>query len=269
MKEETKAKFKAFWGRISYAIVPFIVFVAVLGLTYFGNQLVYRLQGATGGTNWPQIPLDSQIPYVPWFIYFYFLTFPLGAFTFFYVAYASKKAFWRIFYTLIISFLISGVIYLCWQTRFTKPDILPNTFTDKIVIWTWGSTYPINCFPSQHSFMAFAMIIGVLTAGKDMKWWYKAGTVFVCLMIVLATFFVKQHFFLDWVGSLAIMLLAYGAVLLVQYIIKKVRQRKTQTKAQTKMHTAQNEKKLQNVQKKKEIQETQEKHENEQIIEEL
>ncbi len=218
---KTKEKLKRLYGRISYAIKPFIIFVAVLFVTYFGNQLVYWLMGSNGGGNYPEIPLDSKIPLISWFVYPYYLTFPLGIITFFYLAYANKKSFYALFYTLVISFAISGVIYLFWQTKFTKPDFTPVTFTDRLVVGTWGSTSPINCFPSQHSYMAIAMIIACLTAGKDMKWWYKIFTIAVGIMILLATFFIKQHFFLDWVASLVIMLLAYFAVLIYFHKKKK------------------------------------------------
>lgn len=215
-KEKKVSKIKVFYGKISYAIKPFIIFVAVLFVTYFGNQLVYSFKGLQGGTQWPWIPLDGQIPLISWFVWFYYLTFPLGIVTFFYLAYANKKAFLRIYYTLIISFAISGFIYLFAQTKFIKPDFTPVSFTDKLVVGTWDSTNPINCFPSQHSFMAIAMILACLTAGGGIRWWFKAFTIPCCLMILMATFFIKQHFFLDWVGSLVIMLVVYFGVILFE-----------------------------------------------------
>lgn len=205
---------RSLYQKISYAFVPFIVFVLVLTITYFGNQLLYRLNGGVGGSAYPHIPLDDKIPLVSWFVYPYFLTFPLGIVAFFYLAYSNKKAFYAMFRTLIICFAISGIIYLFWQTRFSKPDFVPLTFTDRLVVRTWGSTYPINCFPSQHAFMAIGMIISCLTGGKKMKWWFKVGTILISIMILLATFFIKQHFFLDWVASLGIMLLVYAGVCL-------------------------------------------------------
>lgn len=212
---------KGFYGKISYAVKPFIIFVAVLFVSYFGNQFVYWLMGSSGGSNYPEIPLDSKIPLIPWFVYPYYLTFPLGIITFFYLAYANKKSFYQIFYTLVISFAISGVIYLAFQTKFTKPDFTPVTFTDQLVVRTWGSTSPINCFPSQHSFMAIAIIIACLTSGKNMKWWYKIFAISMSIMILLATFFIKQHYFLDWVASLVIMLLVYFGVLIYFHAKRK------------------------------------------------
>lgn len=199
-----------FWHRISYAIVPFILFILTLVISYFGNQLLNK-----PGSNYPELPIDAKIPLVPWFVYFYFLTFPLGFVTFFYLAYANKKNLYNICLTMIISFAISGIIYFFWQTEMTKPVLEPTSFTNKFLLWTWGSTNPINCFPSQHCFMAIAMIIACLTAGKNMNIWFKIPTILISIMIILSTVFLKQHFLLDFVTSFLIMVPIY---LLVHFL---------------------------------------------------
>lgn len=207
-----KEKIKKIYNRISYAITPFLIFVAVLGVSYFGNQLLYTF-GVTKGSNYPEIELDSKIPLVSWFVYPYFLTFPLGLFTFFYLAYKDKKAFYNMFITLIISFAISGVIYAFGQTYFTKPEFEPKTFTDKFVVWTWGSTNPVNCFPSQHCFMAFAMIIACFSAKEEkMNVFFRIFTIITSILIVLATVFIRQHFVLDIFASFIIMFPIFAVV---------------------------------------------------------
>ena len=206
-------KIKKFYSEVSYAILPFIIFVLTLVISYFGNQLLYN-SGAIKASDYPLIDLDGEIPYISWFVYFYFLTFPLGIITFFYLAYTNKKALYNMFVTLVISFAISGIIYLCAQTVFTKPDIEIKTFTDKLVKWTWGSTNPVNCFPSQHCFMAFAMIIGCLTADnggkRKMNKIFKLFTIFCAVMIICSTVFIKQHFFLDIFASFDIIFPIYA-----------------------------------------------------------
>ncbi len=215
-KEEKQKihRFRNFYNRTKYAIWPFVIFVAVLFVTFFGNQVIYWLRGGDYALQYHYLPIDDQIPLISWFIYFYYLTFPLGIVAFFYLAYANKKRFYDLFYTLIISFAISGVIYLFWQTHLTKPDFDPVSFTDKLLVSTWGSTDPINNFPSQHAFMAIGVIIACLTAGKDMKWWFKALAIPCAIMIILSTFFTKQHYFIDWVASVCIMVPAYIGVVL-------------------------------------------------------
>ena len=219
-KKKFKEKIKLVYREISYAILPFFIFVMVLLVSYFGNQLIYNF-GWTKGSNWCEIELDKHIPLIPWFVYFYYLTFPLGIITFFMLAYKDKKVFYNLFLTLVISFAISGIIYAFFQTEFTKPDFTPVTFTDKLVVWTWGSTNPINCFPSQHCFMAFAMIIACVS-GKNINKFYRVFTILISIMIIFSTVFIRQHFLLDIFGSLDIMGMVYGIVYISRYGEKKV-----------------------------------------------
>lgn len=55
---------KSFYGKISYAIMPFILFLSVLVFTYFGNQLIFEMSGGVGGSDYPHIPLDNKIPLI-------------------------------------------------------------------------------------------------------------------------------------------------------------------------------------------------------------
>ena len=207
---KAKDKFKNFYSKIKYATIPFFIFVLCLCLSYFGNQLIYNIIG-NPGSNYPEIELDKHIPLIPWFVYFYYLTFPLGIITFFYIAYKDKKSLYNIFLTLCISFLISGVIYLVGQTEFVKPDFEPVTFTDKLVVWTWGSVNSINCFPSQHCFMAFAIIIGCLSS-KNLNILFRVLAISCSIIIILSTIFIRQHYFLDIIASFDIIFAVWAIV---------------------------------------------------------
>lgn len=199
---------RKFLSKISYSILPFFIFVVVLLVSYFGNQLLtnFATEGSLHyGTTWAYTPLDDKIPLISAFIYVYYLTFPVGIVTFFYLAFTNKRKFFDLFVTLCISFLISSVIYFFFQTRFVKPDFTPVTFTDKLVVWTWNSTNPTNCFPSQHCFMAIAIFLACADC-KEMKIWYRIFGCVLGILIVLSTVFTRQHYWVDFLGSLVIML---------------------------------------------------------------
>ncbi len=198
---------KKFFSKISYAILPFLLFGLTLAVTFFGNQILTNSADPNSmhyGTTWAHTPLDDKIPLISGFIYIYYLTFPVGIITFFYLAYKNKTKLYDIFVTLCLSFAISGIIYFFFQTRFIKPDFTPETFTDKLVVWTWNSTNPTNCFPSQHCFMAIAVFISCVDC-KEMKWWYRIFGCIIGILIVLSTVFTRQHYWVDFLGSLAIM----------------------------------------------------------------
>lgn len=209
--------FKNIYNRTSYAIWPFVIFACFIMVSFYGGLVLTWFRGGEGLSTYPHLPIDDQIPLITQFVYVYYLTFPLGIVTFFYLAYANKKSFFNLFYTLLISYAISGLIYYIFPVIFIKPDFTPVSFTDKLVVKTWDATNPVtNCFPSQHAYMAIAMILACLFAGKDMKLWYKAFTITVGILIVLSTFFLKQHYFIDWVASACIMIPTFVIVCLVR-----------------------------------------------------
>ena len=116
---------KKFFSKFAYAILPFSIFIVTLLLTFYGNQLLTNMAEPGSmhyGTTWPYNALDDIIPLVPWFVYIYFLTFPVSIFTYFYLASKNKKQHYDIFLTLVISFLISGIIFLSHNLFFILPD---------------------------------------------------------------------------------------------------------------------------------------------------
>ncbi|MBR1890630.1 MAG: phosphatase PAP2 family protein [Clostridia bacterium] len=205
---------KKFFSKFAYAIIPFAIFICSLLLSFYGNQLLtnYASEGTMHyGTTWPETVLDNYVPLVPWFVYIYFLTFPVSILTYFYLASKNKKMHYDIFLTLVISFLISGIIYFFFQSRLIKPDFTPDSFTDKLLVWTWNSTNPTNNFPSQHCFMAIAVFIACVDC-KEMNKGYRVFGCIASTMIVLSTVFTKQHYVVDFFASLAIMLPVYFLV---------------------------------------------------------
>lgn len=222
MKTQDKPK-KSVARQIAYAVVPLICFLVVMLVSWTGNQLLYKFGIRFGtATDWPKIPLDDKIPLIPEFIYIYWLTWPVALFTFFYLAYKDKKAFFNLFITLIVSYLVSGFIYFFAQTYFTKPELAGNSFTEKLLKLTWGSCEPINCFPSQHCFMAFAIIIACFS-GKKLNWFFRVfGTAFG-LAVALSTLFCKQHFILDVFVSFDIMFLVWALAYTFKYGEKTAR----------------------------------------------
>ena len=207
-KVKSTSKFKTIYKKLSYSIMPFLIFLIVQELAWTGNMFL----GKSGFQ--PEIWLDSKIPLISEFIWVYFFTFPLAIFTYFWVAYKDKKHLWNLWLTITISFAISGIIYFFWQTEMVKPALEATTLSDKFLIWTWNSCKPINCLPSQHCFMAFAIILGFYNQKKTTPAWLRWSCFVISILIVFATVFLKQHYVLDIVASFIIMIPTY---LIVKY----------------------------------------------------
>lgn len=192
-----------FFKSIKWAIIPFIILVVV-------QQFSWEIPMWIGKDGVQlTIPLDNAIPLISEFIYIYLLTFPIVIFAVLWVASKDKKHFWNIWLTEIISSIISMIIYLTFQTQEIKPDLNPVTLSEVLMMWTWGACKPINCFPSQHAMIALVTILCFYNQQKTTPLWLRI-LAYVCgILIMMATVFLKQHFFVDIIGSIIIMLITY------------------------------------------------------------
>ena len=225
-----------FWQKVLIALkngaIPFLFILVADLLSWTGNQI----WGPKTGFQ-PNLPIDAHIPFVSWFIIFYFICFPAAAIAFFVLAYKNKRRAYDVAFTMTIALLISGIIYFCWQTEFPlewKYKWLPENmnFFDRWTYATWHTGLPTNLLPSQHCFFAIACIITVVDS-KYMAWWYRALMIVFNILVILSTLFLKQHFILDFVASLGIMLVLYLTARLFRFgdkVDKRVEERKLKFK---------------------------------------
>lgn len=200
-----ETKFVKWIKSISYAILPFLIWVVLQAVAWGGNQLIY-----TPGVNHPWLPIDKLIPTVSWFVYFYYLTFPVGLLAYFYCASVNKKRTYEIAVSLWIMTFISGLIYYFYPTEMIKPiDTYEiKSFADQLLVMTWKAGNPNCCLPSGHCMMALGSFLCVYDQ-KDVKWWVKLFITFSAIMTFLATLFCRQHYIIDCIATLVIMLTAY------------------------------------------------------------
>ena len=78
-----------------------------------------------------------------------------------------------------------------------------------------AASVTLNCFPSMHTSIAFAMFLLVL---REKNKAFKFIWGFFCLSVIFSTLYLEVHWVLDVVGG---MVLAYGTVKLVDYIMDK------------------------------------------------
>lgn len=210
MNKTKENKFKKWFNSISFAILPFCVFLVLQMLAWGGNQLIY-----TPGVNHPWTALDKYIPIVSWFIWFYYLTFPVGIVSYFYCASVNKKRTFNVIVTVWIMTFISGLFYYFYPTEMIKPiDTYPiKSLSDRMMVNTWQTGNPNCCFPSGHCMMAIGSFLCVYNQ-KDMKWWAKIAVMFSAVMTVLATVFLKQHYIADFYATFCIMVPTYIIVCL-------------------------------------------------------
>ena len=104
--------------------------------------------------------LDYQIPFVPYFIYFYISWYILLFLVpIIYMKY-DKKALKKYTYTNFISVLVCGIIFIIFPTTINRPNIEVTSITTWLVNTIYYFDTPaVNCLPSIHSLICFIFIL--------------------------------------------------------------------------------------------------------------
>lgn len=159
----------------------------------FRNNPVYL-------NNW----LDSLIPFVPTFVYFYILWFLLLVLIPLLLLKYDKKVFDRYVVTAFVYTILEIIIFLILPTTMDRAEFTVTNLSTWIISIIYKVDYPVrNLLPSGHCSFAYLFIMSVFDLKKlDKK--YKIIIMIVSLLIVLSTLFIKQHVVVDLLGSLVI-----------------------------------------------------------------
>ncbi len=211
MKISEKKWFKKL--HIKYLIIIFFLYV-LKGVLYETSKQV--------STDWHLInmKIDDLIPFWKFFILFYLPYYFSPPIQLYYISYKDKNKFYRLVISGAVTVILANIFFLCYQTKFIRPEVEGNDIFSILVRYIYGiDDGAVNCLPSIHAIFGMLMIIGSFTKGTPI--WYKLLTGIVGLGCIVSTVFVKQHYFIDMVAGAILMLVIYGAVLLVEKKLKK------------------------------------------------
>lgn len=210
----------------SFPIVVFLIFIQKYGYTIWGKVLQWQVTKGLGG-DWNEI--FKNIPYndaafarfyqPEWLnIFFRFVYnngFVLPVIIPLYRAFACKDLKKMIRYALsghVLQIFLISPFYAAIRLQevwyvLGHPDMLNRNFTpEQAAGWT------LNCFPSMHTSIAFAMFLLALRE-KDKVFKYIWS--FFCLSVVYSTMYLKIHWVIDVIGGI---ILALITVKLVDFI---------------------------------------------------
>lgn len=150
---------------------------------------------------------DSNLPLVPFFIYFYIFWY-LMLFIIPYIIYLKRK---DLFYEYIAIFvtciLISSIIFFFFPTTIVRGDINVNGITSFLVNFIYLTDTPaLNCLPSMHCAFCFGFMY--YSFRLDIKWYYKLLINLISILIILSTMFIKQHVIWDVIAALFLVFIA-------------------------------------------------------------
>jgi len=180
-------------------VLFFAYYIAGYGyLNYFNAQ--------RGISHSISLPFEESIPFIPEFIYGYFLVILVVIVAV--LAIDSMELLKQGFIAFFLLVTISIAIFYIFPVKMIgRPEIRPdNSLSTRIVLFTFWLDEPYNLFPSLHVSTAF------LSAWIAFRVHRLTGI--LCLIassiVALSVLFVKQHYIADVVGGLILStLLAY------------------------------------------------------------
>ena len=151
--------------------------------------------------------LDDIIPFCEWFVIPYITWFAYMVATGIYFLRYDAKAFENFCLSLFIGFFISMIIVSTWHSgQELRPQNLEVT---NFPTWVLNIIYTVDTntcvFPSMHIVGAVATAVN-LSASSTLrkKVWLQICNWVLCILIVLATVFIKQHSALDVFAGIAL-----------------------------------------------------------------
>lgn len=152
--------------------------------------------------------LDSEIPFVNWFIIFYVSWYVLLILLPILFYKKDKKKFIDFSLAYIITITISNIIFIAYPTTVIRPEITDSGIINGITKLIFTLDTPIlNCFPSLHCAVCYLFIYHTLVEKKFSKL-FKVIICTISLLIVASTMLIKQHVLIDAFGALIVVALS-------------------------------------------------------------
>lgn len=199
----------------------------VVAALYFGKLWLYR---ATCRINTDyhiiNMKIDELIPLCKYFAFFYFTYYWFSTLQLWIISFFDKKKFYRLIIAIAVACIISNIIFLCYQVKMIRPEVVGDNFFSRWVRWIYRrDPRALNCFPSIHAVVGVAMIIGGWKTGKMPKWLTIVSIIFG-VGCILSTVFVKQHYFIDMVAGTILFIIVYPLVIYFEKLILKRKEQK-------------------------------------------
>lgn len=165
--------------------------------------------------------IDSYIPFCKYFIIFYCTYYFFEPILLYLVGVKDSRKFYRLLISVAIACIISNICFAFYQVKMVRPQIVVNDFFD----WAVNLIYNIdanglNCFPSIHAVIGTSMIIGGYKT-KGFSKWFQIFSIVCGVGCIVSTVLVKQHYFIDMIVGVVLMIICYLVVYLIDMKRKK------------------------------------------------
>ena len=194
---------KNFFSKYRHAFVLFC-FVPLYVWYFFVSRLTTPIWTV-------HCPLDDAIPFIPWFVIFYYVWYLYVSLPLIWFVFTSRTDFLRMAMFLFLSMGTCHVLFIALPTMIDfRPDISQvqgGGFVNFLLRFIYWSDPPRNVFPSLHCIESVAIHVTMCHSetGRKHKWMWPISFV-VVVLICLSTVFIKQHSVLDVISGVGIAL---------------------------------------------------------------
>ena len=213
------AKIFSPWG-----LVPLIMALLCNFVVYSGCNALTR--------NWNlhslAIPLDKQIPLIPWTIVIYFGCYIFWIIGYLYNAAMDKRHCYRF---LMADWLAKAVCFICYvvyPTTNTRPEIVGSDIWAQLMRFLYSMDAADNLFPSIHCLVSWLCYIGI-RGNKKVPQWIRTTFCICAIAVFISTLTTKQHVIYDVVAGVALVEVTYRVSKLI--VKKAVKKGKSNTEA--------------------------------------
>lgn len=188
-----------------YAIIPSVIMVLVSEAAYVGTKLITDRFDRHFDIS---LPIDHAIPLISAFILIYIASYFQWIIGYYMVVNESKEVCYRVFSSLIITKLISMVIFIAMPTIMTRAEVLPQNIFGKLIEVIYFFDTPTNLFPSFHCLECWVLFRTASMLKKQGKWVKPVWFIFA-IMVFCSILFVRQHLVLDIIGAILVVELGF------------------------------------------------------------
>ncbi|HIW34308.1 MAG TPA: phosphatase PAP2 family protein [Candidatus Paenibacillus intestinavium] len=155
--------------------------------------------------------IDTQIPFVKWFIFPYISWMPVLYLSFIYLAFKNRSLYWRTLLIYNVSVMTCNVVFWFFPTYVPRPDVVSTDLASTLVNFIYQSDAPLNCFPSVHCLTSYLLFITLkrdLVVRRSVRFFMYT----LLWLIIISTVFTKQHALIDVFGGILFAEVTYRIV---------------------------------------------------------
>ena len=187
-----------------YAFIPIIITFVYNLLVYYGSKLITENM-----THYDlSCEIDAAIPFVPEMMIVYVLAYVTWGIGFIVIGRESKQVCYEVMTAELIAKTICLICFIVLPTTIIayRPDVAAiegNGIVAWLTRFIFNADVPVSLFPSIHCLENWIVFRGAMKCKKAGRG-YTAVMFIVALAVFASTVMVKQHFFVDIIGGVAV-----------------------------------------------------------------